>query len=173
MDISITFEITDVARYIAKYASKAEKSTENYNAIFNHLVFNDLQAADNLTRNANSLLMQSIGNNDVCAQQCAHIISGLPLYNCSRQIVLCSVDGECIQDNLRCHEPTGIRKHMWRPVPFEHSSFMEIFLTFFHASIRQCRNSPLEGIVKLLLELSLLISLTHAVQHLTYIACSI
>jgi hypothetical protein len=99
MDVSITYEMSDVAKYIAKYASKAEKTTHDYNEIFRHIVTDQLAPQANLQRAANALLMQTIGNADICAQQAAHIMSSLPLTSCSRHFVSCHIDGEHIHDN--------------------------------------------------------------------------
>ena len=153
MDISVAFEMTDVARYIAKYTSKAEKATTDYTKIFEQLVTQDLAPDANLQRMASALLLKTVGNMDVCAQQAAHVVCGLPLYKCSRHIVMCYVDGEVIQDELHARELSDIRKYLKRPVEHENCSFVEMMKLFTmreaHGTIK-CGQRKGEAVLRIL-----------------------
>ena len=153
MDISVTFKMTDVANYIAKYASKSEKATTDYVKIFKQLVTQELPVEASLQRSASGLLLKTVGNMDICAQQAAHVISSLPLYRCSRHIVLCYVDGEVIQDELGEKKLSDIRKYLRRPSVYEHHSFFEMIKMFTMKEIQgniRCGLRTGEAVIRIL-----------------------
>ena len=130
MDISITFNMTDVAKYIAKYTSKAEQATNDYAVIMNAIATDQLPGHANLKAVANSLLLKTISSNDICAQQAAHILSDMPLVKSSRHFVTCSVESNYIQDPVNGNGYAAIRQYMNRPDIHEQSSFLTIFSHF-------------------------------------------
>ena len=130
MDISITFNMTDVAKYIAKYTSKAEQATTDYAVIMNAIATEQLPGHANLKAGANTLLLKTISANDICAQQAVHILSDMPLVKTSRHIVKCSVESNFIQDPVNANASAPIRQYMLRPDQHEQSSFVTIFSHF-------------------------------------------
>ena len=130
MDISITFNMTDVAKYIAKYTSKAEQATTAYAVIMNAIATEQLPGHANLKAGANTLLLKTISANDICAQQAVHILSDMPLVKTSRHIVKCSVESNFIQDPVNANASAPIRQYMLRPDQHEQSSFLTIFSHF-------------------------------------------
>ena len=144
MDINVTFNMTDVCRYIAKYASKGEKATADFTAILTHLVHDQLPIDAGLKRAASSLLVKTVGHNDVCAQQAAHVIASLNLVFHSRDFVTLTVDGGGIQDNVGTNATSDIRKYMLRPQVHEDINLLESVKKY---KLNKARNNPVATFV--------------------------
>ena len=112
-------------------ARQHEKNTTDFSAILNAVVNNEIPAAAGLKRVASNLLLKTVGQIDVCAQQAAHVIASLKLVSHSRDIVHLTVDGGAIQDNVTANIHCNIRKYMNRPAEYEN-------LTLFQ-SVKQFR----------------------------------
>ena len=130
MDMNVTFDMTDVSKYIAKYASKGEKATTDFAAILNTIVNHDVRPDAGLGQIAGRLLTKTVGSIDVSAQQAVHIMTSLPLIKCSRHIANLTVDGTGIQDNLNGAGSSEVRKYMARPAAQEHLSLLQITKLF-------------------------------------------
>ena len=128
-DISITFDISKAARYIAKYASKAETASIDYTKVYRQLVTHDLPPEANIQRTATALLLNTIAR-DVCAQEAVHIVTSLDLYKSSRNFVTLKVDGQTIQDNFPGQYRSDMRKYMARPAASHDMSFFDISKSF-------------------------------------------
>ena len=83
-----------VANYIAKYASKGEKSSPQYKDLMNEILANATE--DHRAKQIiSSLVIKTIGERDYSVQEVMHLLYGFDMYNSSRQFVcLCLTDSE-------------------------------------------------------------------------------
>ena len=72
-----------IIRYIAKYASKAEKSLETYHQMLMRLE-NIENPEDFASKVYKKLLIETIIERDVAAQETCHMLLKLPLVECNR-----------------------------------------------------------------------------------------
>ena len=133
MDFTIFFDNTDVSKYIAKYASKAEKATHDYSAILNNLVVAEVRDDAPMSRVAKSLLMKTVGNMDMSAQQACHVLSDNPLVKSSRHFHSLYVDGQHFFDPIpqrNDNRRADINKYMLRPNTHEAYSYRQLLTTY-------------------------------------------
>ena len=83
VDFTPITSIRAVTTYIAKYCSKTEKKSENYNMIFNSIL-TSLDLDDRATVAFQKLLGKLIVERDWSAQECMHLLLGCGLYRSSR-----------------------------------------------------------------------------------------
>jgi len=83
--------LTDVAKYIATFVSKEETSSNAYSDFARRLVEHELPDTALMRGVAVKLLMKTVGNSDICAQELCALISGEALYTASRSFVLLTV----------------------------------------------------------------------------------
>ncbi|XP_067930922.1 uncharacterized protein [Watersipora subatra] len=128
-DVSLTFDITDAAKYIAKYTSKAETASTDYTQVYHQIITQQLPPEANIQRTATALLLNTIAR-DVCAQEAVHVVASLLLYHSSRSFVTLKVDGQTIQANLPGQGNSDMRKYMARPPAFHAMSFFAFTKSF-------------------------------------------
>jgi hypothetical protein len=83
VDFTPITSIQAVTTYIAKYCSKTEKKSENYNMIFNSIL-TSLESDDSATVAFQKLLSKLIVERDWSAQECMHLLLGCELHRSSR-----------------------------------------------------------------------------------------
>ena len=105
--------LTDVAKYIAKYVSKEETSSSAYGDFVRWLVEHQLPDTAPMRDIAVKLLMKTVGDRDICAQEFCALISGEALYTGSRSFVLLTVPGSpCFQQRVGDSSPVDIECYM-------------------------------------------------------------
>ena len=93
MDIQPIISMSKVTQYIAKYAAKAEPRSEQYDELLGNII--DKEVAEEGGKKAiHKLLIRTISERDISAQECCHHLMGFPLYHSSRQFVTLNVLGE-------------------------------------------------------------------------------
>ena len=128
-DISITFDMTNAARYIAKYTSKSETASTSYAQVYNKIVCENLPPEATMQRTASALLLNTIGR-DVSAQEAVHVVSSAPLFKCSRHFVSLKIDGESIEGPLFSESTSDVRKYMQRHECHENISFYDLLKAY-------------------------------------------
>lgn len=79
--------------YKSTYASKAEPRSEAFSEILNRIL-GEIQSEDMLLASAQKLLLHSVAERDISAQETCHILLGHPLYRSSHQFVLLNLNKE-------------------------------------------------------------------------------
>ena len=82
VDVQTIVDIEDCVRYMTKYAAKAETKSQTAKQIFKTCV-NKLTHTSQACNAVRSAMIKSIGERDFSAQETAHMLLGLPLYNCT------------------------------------------------------------------------------------------
>src|SRR6266496_1715943 len=93
VDLKPVFSIHAVLQYISKYASKAEPSSNAFTDIFNQILNNSKSDDPSLT-SIQKLLLTSIAERDISAQETCHLLLGIPLYHSSRNFVTLNLNEE-------------------------------------------------------------------------------
>ena len=80
-------------QYIAKYASKAEPRSAAFSEILNQIL-SDSEPDDLILTPVQKLLLQSVAERDISAQETCHLLHGIPLYHSSRSFVFLNLNEE-------------------------------------------------------------------------------
>jgi hypothetical protein len=93
VDLKPILTIHAALQYISKYASKAEPRSETFSEILNRIL-NESQEDDPIATPVQRLLLHSVAERDISAQETCHILLGLPLYHSSRKFVFLNLNEE-------------------------------------------------------------------------------
>jgi hypothetical protein len=93
VDLKPILSIHAALQYVAKYASKAEPRSLVFSDILDRIL-SESQPEDTLLAPVQKLLLHSVAERDISAQETCHILLGLPLYHSSRQFVFLNLDKE-------------------------------------------------------------------------------
>ena len=81
-----------VIEYITKYATKCEPRSETMKEVFTNIVQN-LKDDSSALQVVQKLLINSVGERDLSAQETCHLLLQLPLVKCTRDYTVLSLDG--------------------------------------------------------------------------------
>jgi len=108
--------LTDVAKYIAKYVSKEKTSSSAYGDFVRRLVEHELPDSASKRDVAVKLLIKTVGDRNICAQELCALISGEALYTVSRSFVSLTAPGSpCFQQRVGDSSRVDIEPYMRRP----------------------------------------------------------
>ena len=93
MDIQPIMSMHAVIGYIAKYAAKSEPRSNAYDELLRKIIDNEMSPNDCGRKAVQKLLIQTVSERDVSAQECCHLSLGFSLYHSSRDFVRLSVLG--------------------------------------------------------------------------------
>jgi len=96
VDLKPVLSIHAALQYISKYASKAEPSSNAFTDIFNQILNNSKSNDPSLT-SIQKLLLSSIAERDISAQETCHLLLGIPLYHSSRQFVTLNLNEQAVR----------------------------------------------------------------------------
>ena len=97
-----------VIEYCAKYATKSEPRSQPLKEIFTTIVRN-LQENSSSLKAVQKLLINSVGERDLSAQETCHLLLQLPMFKASRDFVILSLDGSrAVSDHLDEDQPATI-----------------------------------------------------------------
>ena len=145
VDLKPVLSIYAALQYIAKYASKAEPRSAAFTEIFNQILSNSDPNDSSLTT-IQKLLLTSVAERDISAQETCHLILSIPLYHSSRTFITLNISEETWRwirgtgNNEDGNELSRINnagrttqshlKEYWnRPVEFEEFSLFKLYLT--------------------------------------------
>src|SRR4051812_32902524 len=80
-------------QYISKYASKAEPQSAAFSEILNQVLSNS-KPDDPILTPVQKLLLHSVAERDISAQETCHLLLGIPLYHSSRSFVSLNLNKE-------------------------------------------------------------------------------
>ncbi len=99
VDLKPVLSIHAALQYISKYASKAEPRSIAFSEIFDQILKNSNPDDSSLT-SIQKLLLNSVAERDISAQETCHLLLSIPLYHSSRA---------CVSLNLNDEAPRWIR----------------------------------------------------------------
>ncbi|CAG8720815.1 17502_t:CDS:1 [Cetraspora pellucida] len=148
-------------QYISKYASKSEPRSEAFSEILNRILCNS-NSNDSSLASFQRLLLHTVAEHDISAQETCHLLLGIPLYHSSRQFVslnlnkdaprvLCGAGNEnefLINDNIGKTVKSSLQKYWDRPNELEDVSLYQLYLKykFFNGRWSKCKS---ENIIRI------------------------
>src|SRR4051794_17040053 len=93
VDLKPVLSIHAALQYISKYASKSEPRSAAFSEIFNQIL-NNSKPEDTSLMSIQKLLLNSVAERDISAQETCHLILGIPLYHSSRVLVTLNINEE-------------------------------------------------------------------------------
>ncbi|CAB4427787.1 unnamed protein product [Rhizophagus irregularis] len=102
VDLKPILSIHAALQYISKYASKAEPSSLAFSEIFKQILNNSNPDNSSLSP-IQKLLLNSVSERDISAQETCHLLNGTALYHSSRSFVSLNVN----EEGLRWIQGTG------------------------------------------------------------------
>ncbi|EXX57988.1 hypothetical protein RirG_202010 [Rhizophagus irregularis DAOM 197198w] len=157
MDLKPILSIHAALQYISKYASKAEPSSLAFSEIFKQILDNSNPDNSSLSP-IQKLLLNSVSERDISAQETCHLLNGTALYHSSHSFVSLNVNEKGLRwiqgtgsgDNVEDtgHTTQSALKRYWkRPEELEDYSLFELYLThrFSRGQWKKCKK---ENIVR-------------------------
>lgn len=91
IDISPIADSLAVSNYVASYASKSEPRSTTYADIMHQVIENSVSTTDSVTKAIQKLLLKSVSEKNVPAQECCHLLMETDFYNSSRPFVTLTI----------------------------------------------------------------------------------
>jgi len=145
VDLKPILNIDIALQYIAKYASKTETRSEAFSEILNQIL-NDSEQDDSSLGVFQRLLLHTIAERDISAQETCHLLLGIPLYHSSRQFVTLNLNKEVSRwlcgsgdENVEYFSINGeveqtaqspLQNYWNRPVELENFSLFRLYLRY-------------------------------------------
>ena len=110
VDFQLIHDQRKVIEYLAKYISKEEPASQNYQDLLDVALRTTDTTAEHATTTAvQRLLVKAVCERDISAQEVCHHLLELPLVLCSRQFHVLAVDGLHVQRELVSENARGGR----------------------------------------------------------------
>lgn len=108
-----------VIDYCTKYVTKSEPRSKSLKDTFTNIV-KSLKDGNQSLKAVQKLLIHTVGDRDYSAQETCHILLQLPMYKCSRDFIILSLDGsraveDHVQDDGRVTAPSTLDHYLIRP----------------------------------------------------------
>jgi hypothetical protein len=145
VDLKPVLSIHAALQYISKYASKAEPRSESFTEIFNQIL-NNSNPNDLSLALIQKLLLNSVSERDISAQETCHLLLGLLLYHSSRTFVFLNLNEisprwicgtgsgsngkELFINDARCTNQSPLKKYWNRPDNLEDLSLFVAYLIY-------------------------------------------
>ena len=168
VDLKPVLSIHATLQYVSKYASKAELRSAAFSEILNQILSESIPD-DPILTSVQKLLLHSVAERDISAQETCHLLLGIPLYHLSRAFVSLNLNKESprwIRDTGESGESSTIDsgrteksplKRYWdRPVQFEDFTLFQLNLTHKFAKDHWNECKQQENVVRIFSCLSLL-----------------
>ena len=99
-------------QYVSKYASKSEPRSIAFSEIYNQILSTSREDKNSLNA-VQKLLLHSVFERDISAQETAHLLLGIPLYHSSRSFITLNLNKEAPRwlrgtGNREGYEGTGL-----------------------------------------------------------------
>ncbi len=93
VDLKPILSIHVALQYISKYASKSKSRSAAFSEIFNQIISTSQEDETSLTT-IQKLLLHSVSERDISAQETTHLLLGIPLYHSSRLFISLNLNKE-------------------------------------------------------------------------------
>ena len=93
VNLKLILSMNTALQYISKYASKSESRSESFTDMLNNII-NNSDSNDSSLGLFQRLLLQTVTERDITAQETCHLLLSLPLYHSSRQFVTINLNKE-------------------------------------------------------------------------------
>jgi len=164
VDLKPVLTIHAALQYISKYASKAEPRSMAFTDIFNQIL-NVSDPNDPSLTSIQKLLLSSVAERDISAQETCHLLLSIPLYHSSRPFVSLNLSEEAARwirgtgrredgEDFTTIEDAGrttnspLKKYWDRPNELEEFSLFKLHLThkYVNGQWKKCKN---ENVVRI------------------------
>ncbi|KAK3912381.1 ATP-dependent DNA helicase [Frankliniella fusca] len=115
-----------VYRYIAKYASKSEVKSVNYNEVLTDILKKSSDDSEKAKKAIRKLLISSCAERDYSSQEVMHFVMGYHFYHSSREFVvinLKNIEWTAVSQSFNLRNIFDVYKH--RPLQYEKLSIYE------------------------------------------------
>src|SRR2546423_1107786 len=145
VDIKPVLSLHAALQYVSKYASKSEPKSAAFSEIFNQIIDRS-KPKEKMTTLIQKLLLSSIAERDISAQETCHLLLSLPLYHSSRQCITLNLNEEAprwlygtgtgTDGNFSQNEEVGrtvlspLQKYWDRPTELEDISLFQLYLKY-------------------------------------------
>jgi ATP-dependent DNA helicase PIF1 len=132
VDFKPILSIHAALQYISKYASKAETRSGAFSDIYNQILCAS-NPDDPSLNSIQKLLLQSISERDISAQETSHLLLGIPLYHSSRSFVSLNLNREAprvLGNDTGRTTKSALKKYWDRPAEFEEFSLFQLNLRY-------------------------------------------
>src|SRR2546429_3592229 len=142
VDLKPVLSMEVALRYISKYASKSEPRSAAFSDIFSRIINNSNPSDSSLTA-IQGLLLRSVAERDISAQETCYLLLGLPLYHSSRQFVTLNLNKDAprwlcgsgntsfsTEDEFDQTVSSPLQKYWIRPVELEDLSLHQLYLKY-------------------------------------------
>src|ERR1043166_5079890 len=128
-------------QYISKYASKSEMRSSAFSEILSNILSKS-NSDDSALTVVQGLLLQTVAERDISAQETCYLLLGLPLYGSSRQFItlnlnketprwLCGTGSENFSGNeIGQTVQSSLQKYWNRPPELEYVSLFRLHLKY-------------------------------------------
>ncbi|CAG8693782.1 19014_t:CDS:1 [Cetraspora pellucida] len=96
VDLKPILNIHAALQYVAKYASKSEPCSATFLEILNSILHNS-NSSDSSLSAFQRLLLYTVAERDISAQETCHLLLGIPLYHSSRRFVTLNLNKESLR----------------------------------------------------------------------------
>lgn len=103
VDLKPVFSINAALQYICKYTSKAEPRSLPFSDLLNQILHNSDPNDPSIT-SIQRLLLHTVTERDISAQETCHLLLGIPLYHSSRRFVTLNLNNDTLRylNSTRC-----------------------------------------------------------------------
>ncbi|PKK67779.1 hypothetical protein RhiirC2_663004 [Rhizophagus irregularis] len=97
VDLKPILSMNAALQYVSKYASKSEPRSAAFSEILNKILENS-NSNDSVLAAFQGLLLQTVAERDISAQETCHLLLGIPLYHSSRKFVTLNLNRDSSMD---------------------------------------------------------------------------
>ncbi|KAL2481044.1 Uncharacterized protein Adt_34010 [Abeliophyllum distichum] len=164
IDWSPVLSVESVIHYIAKYASKAEPASKTFTETLRQIVDDIRRPCPTAISAIKRLLIKSVSERDISAQEACHLLMGYPLTKSSRKFVLLNVSDKSMFSSTvrRSHgahgedvvgtDPSFVIRYMSRPSDYENLSLLQMAKKHYFSN-NIWHKSKIESIVRIIPEI--------------------
>ncbi|CAG8622461.1 21469_t:CDS:2 [Cetraspora pellucida] len=156
VDLKPILNMNATIQYISKYTSKSEPRSAAFSDILNRIL-NNSRPGDSSLGVFQKLLLHTIAERDISAQETCHLLLSIPLYHSSRRFVTLNLNKEAPrwlygtgytnEENFSVNSEVGrtvqspLQKYWSRPIKLEDFSLFQLYLkyNFWNNQWKECK----------------------------------
>jgi ATP-dependent DNA helicase PIF1 len=142
VDLKPVLTMNVALRYVSKYASKSEPRSASFSEILSTILRNS-DPSDSSLKAIQGLLLHTVAERDISAQETCHLLLELPLYRSSRQFVSLNLNKNAHRwicgsgtspfssdEDVSMTVQSPLQKYWNRPAELEDLSLFQLFLKY-------------------------------------------